>query len=98
MWKVRAFRTLMDFLALLIVFWVCLPKLSLGSKVSPRILGSFMVGRGVLFIVRESVVLYSAGSGVNSVVVVLEALSVSWFWIVQLCMCSRYGWIMFCAV
>ncbi len=33
--------------------------------------------------------LYSAGSGVKSVVVVLDAFSVSWFVCVQLCMVSK---------
>lgn len=43
-------------------------------------------------------VLYWAGSGVKSVVVVLEAFSVSWFCCVQLCICCRYGCTWVCAV
>ena len=38
-----------------------------------------------------SVVLYSAGSGVNSVVVVLSAFSVSWLFVAHSCICWRYG-------
>ena len=56
---------------------MCLLKVSLGSKVTPSILGSVCVGRVVPFICSVSVVLYSAGSGVKSVVDVLFAFSVS---------------------
>ena len=41
------------------------------------------MGSVVLLICSVSVVLYSAGSGVKSVVVVLDALRVSWFCMVQ---------------
>lgn len=51
--------------------------MSLGSNVSPKILGFLTVGRGVLLMCSVRVVLYSAGSGVKSVVVVLLALSVN---------------------
>ena len=68
---------------------MCLLKVSLGSKVTPRIFGSVCVGSVVLFICSVSVVLYSAGSGVKRVVVVLFAFSVSWFCCVQVCICSR---------
>ena len=50
---------------------------------SPGIFGSLFVGSVVLLICSVSVVLYSAGSGVKSVVVVLDALRVSWFCMVQ---------------
>ena len=65
---------------------------------SPRIFGSLFVGNMVLFICCVSVVLYSAGSGVKSVVVVLDALRVSWFCLVQLYISCRYGCTCCCAM
>ena len=50
------------------------------------------VGNMVLLICSVSVVLYSDGSGVKSVVVVLDALRVSWFCLVQSYISCRYGW------
>ena len=52
------------FLNLMTVYWICLLKLSLGLKVRPSILGSLLVGSGVLSIEGVRVVLYSTGSGV----------------------------------
>ena len=66
---------LMVFFDLVAVFCMCFPKFNFGSKVRPRILGSLQVGSIVLSIVRVRVVLNSAGSGVKSVVVVLDAFS-----------------------
>ena len=43
----------------------------------PRIVGSFCVGIWVLLMCKFSCVLYSAGSGVKSVEVVLVGFSVS---------------------
>ena len=50
-----------------------------GLSVSPSIFGFLFVGSVSLFICSVRFVLYCAGSGVNSVVVVLEVLSDSWF-------------------
>ena len=75
--------------ALLMVFCVCFEKVSLGSSVSLRIFGSFTVGSVVLSICSVRVVLYSAGSGVKSVVVVFDALSLSWLSCVHLCISCR---------
>ena len=72
--------------------------MSFGSRVSPSIFGFLTVGRMVFFMVSVSVLLYSAGSGVNSVVVVLLVFSVSWFCVVQLCISCRYGVTCSCAV
>ena len=47
--------------------------------------------------VRLSVVLYSAGSGVNSVVVVFVGFTSSSFSIVHLCIVSMYGCSCVCA-
>ena len=59
-------------------------KFSLGSRWSPKILGFLTVGIILLFIVRFRVVLYSFGSGVNSVAVDLSAFSCKSFSCVQL--------------
>lgn len=73
---VSVFSILLQFLAFSVVFVMCLEKFSFGSKVSPSILGSFVVGSSELSMCMERVVLYSAGSGVKSVVVVLVGFRV----------------------
>ena len=55
------------------------------------------MGSEVLLICSVSVVLYSVGSGVKSVVVVLDALRVSWFCLVQSYIC-KYGCTCCCAM
>ena len=82
---------LSDDFALSAVFCMCLLYVSFGSKVSPSILGFLTVGRVVLSISSVSAWLYSAGSGVNSVVVVLDAFSCSEFCIVHWWIWFRYG-------
>ena len=52
----------------------------------------------MLLICSVSVVLYFAGSCVKSVVVVLDALRVSWFCLVQLYIFCRYGCTCCCAM
>ena len=80
------------------VFCMCVEYVSLGSRVSPSIFGFFTVGSRSLFIWRERVVLYCAGSGVKRVVVVLEVFSVSWLRCIQACIWCRYGCTCACAV
>ena len=65
---------------------------------SPRIFGSLFVGSVVFLICIVSVVLYSAWSGVKSEVVVLDALRVSWFCLVQSYISFRYGCSCCCAM
>ena len=88
---VSAFRILMLSLPFLASVSMCLLYCNLGSNVSPRILGFFSVGSVVLFILSCSVVLYCAGSGVISVVVVLVGFSFRSFSCVHVCIPSRYG-------
>ena len=64
------------------VFW---------SKVCPTILRLRIVGSRVLSSCSDSLSLYSAGSGVKSVVIVLLALSFRSFAFVQVCTSSKYG-------
>ena len=71
------------FVALVFVFCMWVEYVSFGSSVSPNILGFLCVGSVSFFICSVKVVLYCAGSGVKSVVVVLDVFSVSWFCCVQ---------------
>ena len=49
--------------------------MSFGSKVRPKTLGcNAMIGSALLFMFRPRLLLYSAGSGVNRVQVVLSGL------------------------
>ena len=55
---------------------MCVLYVSFGSKVRPRTFGCVVMGSAVLFIFRSRLLLYSAGSGVNRVQVVLSGFSV----------------------
>ena len=69
-----------------------------GSKVRPRSFGCVAMGCTVLFIWRYILLLYSVGTGVNRVQVVLSRFSVRLFCFVQekpLCM---YGCLYFLVV
>ena len=70
--EVRAFSILIVFSALSFEVLICSLNVSLGSKVSPSILGLRIVGSRVLSSCSDSSSLYSAGSGVKSVVIVLH--------------------------
>ena len=62
-----ALTTLSDLSAFSLVILVCSAKLSFGSSVTPSILGFLTVGMRLLLILRFSVLLYSARSGVKRV-------------------------------
>ena len=62
---------------------MCVLYVSFGSKVRPRTFGCVAMGSAVLFILRSSLLLYSAGSGVNRVQVVLFGFSVRLLCFVQ---------------
>ena len=87
--EVRAFSILIVFSALSFEVLICSLNVSLGSKVSPSILGLRIVGSRVLSSCSDSSSLYSAG--VKSVVIVLLALSFRSFAFVQVCTSSKYG-------
>ena len=57
--------------ALVMVTFMCCKNVSFGSRVIPRIFRCFVVGNVWLFNLSDRVVLYSAGSGVRNVVIVL---------------------------
>ena len=67
--EVRAFSILIVFSALSFEVLICSLNVSLGSKVSPSILGLRIVGSRVMSSCSDSSSLYSAGSGVKSVVI-----------------------------
>ena len=62
---------------------MCALYVSFGSKVRPRTFGCIAMSIAVLFILRSRLLLYSAGSGVNRVQVVLSGFSVRLFCFVQ---------------
>ena len=58
--------------AFVVVIYICLMYMSLGSRVSPSIFGLMFMGSVMLSICSTSCVLYSAGFGVKRVHVVLS--------------------------
>ena len=58
--------------ALVVVTCICCENVNFGSRVILRIFGCFVVGYVWLFNLSGRVVLYSTGSGVKIVVVVLH--------------------------
>ena len=71
--------------------WMCVIYVSFGSKVRPRTFGCVTMSSAVLFILKSRLLLYSAGSGVNIVQVVLSGFSVRLFCFVQAKIVCRYG-------
>ena len=76
---------------------MCVLYVSVGSKVRPRTFGCVAMGSAVLFILRSRFLLYSAGSGVNRVQVVLSGFSVRLFCFIQTKTLCRYGCMYFLA-
>ena len=65
------------------MLWMCVLYVSFGSKIRPRTFGCIAMGSALLFIVRSKLLVYSAGSGVNRVQVVLSGFSKWLFCFVQ---------------
>ena len=55
--------------------WMCMLYVSFRSNVRPRTFGSVAMGGALLFILRSGLLVYSAGSGMNRVPVVLSRFS-----------------------
>ena len=70
---------------------MCVLYVSFGSKVRPKTFGCIAMRSAVLFICMSRLLLYSAGSGVNRVQVVLSGFSVRLFCFVQAKTLCRYG-------
>ena len=61
------------------MLWMCVLYVSFGSKVRPISFGCVTMGSALLFVVRSRLLVYSAGSGVNRVQVVLSGFSMILF-------------------
>ena len=79
------------------MLWMCVLYVSFGSKVRPRTFGCVAMGSALLFIVRSRLLVYSAGSGVNRVQVVLSGFNKRLFGFVQAKTLCRYGCMYFLA-
>ena len=86
------------------MLWMCVLYVSFWSKVRPIIFGCVAMGSALLFIVsallfivRSRLLVYSAGSGVNRVQVVLSGFSERLFCFVQAKTLCRYGCMYFLA-
>ena len=95
---VSAFIIFSVLCAFCLVVCMCWLNVSLGSSVMPMILGLRSVVMFVFAICSVSGLLYSAGSGVSSVDVVLVGLRVRLFCVAHVAICSKYGCICCCAV
>ena len=72
--------------------------MSLGSRFSPSTFGLMFMGSVMLSICSSSCVLYSVGSGVKRVHVVLSGLWMRLFVRVHVCISCRYDWMFVFAV
>ena len=79
------------------MLWMCVLYVSFGSKVRPRTFGCVAMGSALLFIARSRLIVYSAGSGVTKVQVVLSGFSKRLFCFVQTQTLCRYGCMYFLA-
>ena len=79
------------------MLWMSVLYVSFGSKVRPRTFRCVAMGSALLFIVRSRLLVYSAGSGVNRVQVVLSGFSKRLFCFVQAKTLCRYGCMYFLA-
>ena len=76
---------------------MCVLYVSFGSQVRPTTFGGVAMGSALLFILRSRLLLYSAGSGLNRVQVVLSRFSVRLFCFVHAKTLCRYGCMYFLA-
>ena len=79
------------------MLWMCVLYVSFGSKVKPRTFGCVAMSSALLFIVRSRLLVYSAGSDVNRVQVVLSGFSKRLFCFIQAKTVCRYGSMYFLA-
>ena len=70
---------------------MCVLYVSFGSRVRPITIGCVAICSAVLFILRFRLLLYSAGSDVNRVQVVLYRFTVILFCLVQAKTLCKYG-------
>ena len=77
--------------------WMCVLYVSFGSKVRLRTFGCITMGSTLLCIYWSRLLVYSAGSGVNGVQVVLSGFSRRLVCFVQTKTLCRYGYMYFFA-
>ena len=82
--------------AFVVVIYMCLLYVNLGSRVIPSISGLMFMGSVMLSIWNSSCVLYSVGSGVKRVHVVLSGLRITLFVLVHVCISCRYDLMSLC--
>ena len=75
---------------------MCVLYVSFGSKVRSITFGRVAMGSAVLFILRSRLLLYSSGSGVNRLKVVLSGFNVRFLFYPDKTLC-RYGCMYFLA-
>ena len=76
---------------------MCVLYVSFGSKARPRTFGCVAMRSAVLFIFKYRLLVYSVGSGVNRVQVVLSGFMVRLICFVQAKTLCRYGCMYFLA-
>ena len=79
------------------MLWMCVLYVNFGSKIRPGTSGCIAMGSALFCIFRYRLLVYSAGSGMNIVQVVLSGLSMRLFCFVQANIFCRYGCIDFLA-
>ena len=65
------------------MLWMCVLYVSFGSTVRPRTFGCIAMRSTLLCIFRSRLLVYSAGSGVNRVQIILSGCSMRLFCFVQ---------------
>ena len=84
------------------MWWMCVLYVSFGSMVGPRTFGCIAKGCELLCILRSRLLVYSAGSGVNQVQVVISGFSMRLFCFVlsrqklYICMVVYISWLHSC--
>ena len=79
------------------MLWMCVLYVSCGYKVRPRTFGCVAMGSALFCIFMSRLLVFSAGSGVNRVQVVLSGFSVRLFCFFQAKTLGRYGCMYFLA-
>ena len=81
--EVSAFMICRGLWACTEMLWMCVLYVCFGSKVRPRTFGCVSMGSALLFIVMSRLLVYSAGSAVYRVQVVLSGFCIILFYFVQ---------------
>ena len=88
---VSAFMNCRGLCACTEMLWMCVLYVSFGSMVTPRPFVCVAMGSALLFIIKSRLLVFSAGSGMNRLQVVLSGFSKRVFCFVQAKTLCRYG-------